>query len=365
MPYAPCKLPEYPLERDMWDVLREEKRPVLVYGMGNGADKLFSRLEQYGVRVADVFASDGFVRGHFYKGIRVKSFSEIKELYSDFVILLSFASRREDVLSLICEIDGKYDMYIPDMPVAGAEEYFDREFYNKNYCEIVKAYEALADTASKNAFANIVSYKLSGKLCFLEAAWSDKRDKYTLFDTGNVKKALDLGAYNGDTAREFTEVFPALGEIVALEADIKNYKKLKKYAETICPVKIRTVNAAVWSSCGEAILASSGNRNSSVSSTASYQHKSGEVGLLSVDSMELSVDYIKYDVEGAEYEALLGTDKTVLRSRPVLSVSVYHRSRDIFSLVNYMAEKYPFYRLYIRRVRCVPAWEIDLICVPT
>ena len=90
------KLPTFPCTADVWDVLAGEKRPIMVYGMGNGADKLFRRFEKYGIKVAEVFASDGFVRGHSYRGYKVKSFSEIKASYSDFVIVLSFASNRKD-----------------------------------------------------------------------------------------------------------------------------------------------------------------------------------------------------------------------------------------------------------------------------
>ena len=43
--------------------------------------------------------------------------------------------------------------------------------------------------------------------------------------------------------------------------------------------------------------------------------------------------------------------------------SLYHRSRDIFELINFTRDNYPDYKLYLRRLRCLPAWEIDLICV--
>ena len=79
MPYNNYILPAYPCREDMWDIIKKEKRPIVVYGMGNGADKLLAHLSLYGVEVADFFASDGFVRGHFFHGKRVKSFSEIKE----------------------------------------------------------------------------------------------------------------------------------------------------------------------------------------------------------------------------------------------------------------------------------------------
>ena len=156
MPYLIFPLPAYPLETDMWTELKNESRPIVVYGMGNGADKLFDRLSVYGITVSDVFASDGFVRGHSFRGYRVKSFSEIKADYQDFVILLSFASNRKDVIDMLAEIDASYDMYVPDMPVAGVEEYFDKDFYNKNYSEIISAYDSLADEESRCIFSSVI-----------------------------------------------------------------------------------------------------------------------------------------------------------------------------------------------------------------
>ena len=49
-------LPEYPCRADMWDVLAKEKRPIVVYGMGNGADKLIVRFQKYGIIISDFFA---------------------------------------------------------------------------------------------------------------------------------------------------------------------------------------------------------------------------------------------------------------------------------------------------------------------
>ena len=41
MSYNFCALPEYPCDLDVWDRLKEDCRPIVVYGMGNGADVLF------------------------------------------------------------------------------------------------------------------------------------------------------------------------------------------------------------------------------------------------------------------------------------------------------------------------------------
>lgn len=364
MPYLNYKLPEYPCEADMWDRLQREERPIVVYGMGNGADKLFRRLEKYGVSVADVFASDGFVRGHSFRGYRVKSFSEIKSEYRDFVILLSFASSRGEVIDMLKGIDGEYEMYIPDMPIADEEEYFDRAFYNLHYGEIVSAYESLADEESRAIYSAVINYRLTGRLEYLLGAYSESEEIYSLIKKREVRAFVDVGAYRGDTLREAVEYFDTLERVYAIEPDKKNFKKLSNYAEAL-PIEVYPINAAAWSTTGVGSISESGNRNSTIQATASFQHTVDEVSLATVDSLvRHRVDYIKYDVEGAELEALVGSRETIEKYRPTLLVSLYHRSRDIFYLTEYLSKMYNEYNLYIRRTLCIPAWEINLIMIP-
>ena len=73
------------------------------------------------------------------------------------------------------------------------------------------------------------------------------------------------------------------------------------------------------------------------------------------------VDYIKYDVEGSEREALLGSRDTILRDSPTLLVSLYHRSEDLFELPLLIRKQFPDYNaFYLRRFGGVPAWDINL-----
>ena len=356
-------LPQYPVAVDMWDELSRESRPVVVYGMGNGADKLIKRFEKYGIEIADFFASDGFVRGHFFHGKRVKAFSEIKAEYSDFVIVLSFASNRSEVLDMLLEIDSQYDMYIPDMPVAG-DDYFDREFYNLHYSEICSAYESLADEESKRIFTATVNYKLTGRMKYLSIAKNTRDEIYSLMPCDSIVKMIDAGAYNGDTAREAKAYFNNLEKIYAIEPDSRNFKKLVKYSEAENDIEVITINSAAWNESTNGTFIDSGNRNSSVSSTASYEHRDIGVSLVRIDGItDEKIDYIKYDVEGAEREALLGSCGVIKAFYPTLLVSLYHRSADIFEIVNTLKECYPEYDMYLRRLRCVPAWELDLILV--
>ncbi|MBQ3015716.1 MAG: FkbM family methyltransferase [Clostridia bacterium] len=363
MPYFKNRLPEYPVTEDMWDKIAKDPRPVMVYGMGNGADKLFARLEKYGRMPSEVFASDGFVRGHTYRGYKVISLSDVRAKYDDFIILLSFASNRSEVMEMIKDIDSKNTLFIPDMPVAG-EEYFDKNFYNAHYSEICEAYGALCDEESKNAFSSIINYKLFGELKYLLQCYSDVSDIYNLLKE-DITCAVDAGAYNGDTVRELLSYRPQTKRIIAIEPDRRNFKKLSKYvdeAELSC--EVIPINAAVYSSDSAGHFSGSGNRNSSISSTVSYESRDEDVKLVRIDSVsDSNVDYIKYDVEGAEHEALIGSRETIEKYKPDLLVSAYHRSEDVFSLINYLKKEHPFYSIYMRRTLCFPAWEIALIAI--
>jgi hypothetical protein len=58
--------------------------------------------------------------------------------------------------------------------------------------------------------------------------------------------------------------------------------------------------------------------------------------------------YLKYDVEGAEREALKGTEDLIRRSQPILAVSVYHKPADLWELPRYMKSLNPAYEFFLR-----------------
>ena len=72
-----------------------------------------------------------------------------------------------------------------------------------------------------------------------------------------------------------------------------------------------------------------------------------------------AVDYIKYDVEGAEAEALSGSMETVARWRPTLLVSLYHRSEDLFARPLRVLTIRPDYRIYLRHHPYIPEWDTN------
>ncbi len=357
-----------PKKQDLWHYLAKTDKKILMYGMGNGADKILAVCRRYGINISDFFASDGFVRGHMFHGKRVLSYSEACETYGreNMIVLLSFASSLPDVLEQIYRIADECELYAPDVPVCG-EQLFDLDFYNANEDKFKAAEALLADEQSKEIYRAVIDFKLTGDIRLLRDNHSDFSEVYKLLNASEFRSVADLGAYNGDTLRELAPFAPHLERAVAFEPDRRNHKKLSEYAEGEERFMIIPVHAAAWSH-GEILqFDASGNRNATLLSAdniaVSKPPKIIETMAESVDNIlgGQPVDYIKYDVEGAEKEAFNGSLKTIEAYRPALLMSLYHRSEDLFALPLLIHEHFPNYRFYLRRRRYIPAWDTVLL----
>ena len=351
---------------DLWTYLSATTKTIVMYGMGNGADKILNVCKKYNIKVSDFFASDGFVRGHFFHEKRVLSFSEIKEKYNknNLIILLSFGSSLPDVLSTFKNINTEYELYAPDVPVCG-DNIFTLDFFNENKEKILAARTLLADNLSKHIYDNVILYKLTGKLDYLFDAECDRSDSFKLINAQNIKSFADLGAYRGDTLAEMLEYAKDLEYAYAFEPDTRTYKKLSAFCENYSEkAKLYPLNVAAWSHEDTLIFNSSSNRNSGAFAPTTNA-KIVEIKANSLDNVLCgkSIDHIKYDVEGAEKQAIEGSVNTIQNFYPSLCVSSYHRSEDIFSLPLQINSIAPDYKLYLRRYPYVPAWDIELICI--
>lgn len=60
------------------------------------------------------------------------------------------------------------------------------------------------------------------------------------------------------------------------------------------------------------------------------------------------VTFIKMDIEGSEYNALLGAKETICKYKPKLAISVYHKKDDLWKIPSLILEYNPDYKLYLR-----------------
>lgn len=153
-------------QQDVWQRLQSCRKPVVLYGMGDGAVKILRVMEQYGIRPAALFASDDFARGNLFMGYRVEKLRDIQARYDDFIIVMAFAVRDLPTVQRIRSLSQQIELVAPDVPVAGIN-LFTLDFVRQYEQEFARVESMLADEQSKKVLHNIVNFKLSGKLDYL------------------------------------------------------------------------------------------------------------------------------------------------------------------------------------------------------
>ncbi|MCM1545098.1 MAG: FkbM family methyltransferase, partial [Ruminococcus sp.] len=310
----------------IWDYIKNAKKPIVLYGMGNGADMIIDVLQEIGVDFADVFASDAFVRGHYFHGKKVLKLSEVEEKYDDFIILMTFAVHDKKTLEFVKELSQKHTLLSPTVPIAG-KGLFTYDYIRDHDEQFEKAFSLLADEQSKTAFIDVLNFKITGKTDYLFSCQTEKCEVYqNILKLGDHENIVDLGAYDGDTIREFLAVTNnKYDSITAFEPDEKNFRKLERKTESL--EQIERYNLGAWSKEETQFFQKKAGRSSGRSESGI------PVQFNSVDNIvKHPVSFIKMDIEGAESEALDGASKTIAKYRPKLYVCAYHRNEDMFAL---------------------------------
>ena len=340
-------------EENVWDFLKKDGKPVMIYGMGNGAEKIISTLNTYQITVSEIFASDEFVRGHSFLGYKVLKYSEVCEKYDDFNVVLAFATHLENVIENIKKINSEHKVFAPDVPVAGGG-LFTREYVKEHNDDFDFVYEHLADEKSKKDYIDILNFKVD----YLLNSFCDKESIYrNILKLNDSESIVDLGAYDGDTIREFTAYTKGkYNKIIALEPDAKSYKKLIK--NTAEMKNLETYNMGAWNEKDTLIFAKEQSRNSHISASGV------PVKVTDIDSLiDCPVTMIKMDIEGSEMKALGGAKRIIKTYLPKLYVCAYHRNEDLFALGKKILSLNDKYKLYFRHSVYIPAWESNFYAV--
>lgn len=344
-----------------WEFLKETELPVVLYGMGNGADMIADILEEAGIKIRAVFASDGFVRGHSFRGFPVLTLNETQELLGDFVVVMTFAVHDEAMLAHVRQIAKQHTLISPTVPIAG-KGLFTLDYIKEHDEDFERAFACLADEKSKEVFLDVLRYKISGDVSYLFSCQSDKEEVYeSILKLSQNEVIADLGAYDGDTVREFLSYTGGkYQEIFAFEPDEKNFKKLER--KTAHLENMHRFQLGAWDKKETLYFAKKGGRNSKKSSAE--KEKTVPVCFDSVDNViNGEVSFIKMDIEGAEKNALDGARKTIAKYRPKLYVCAYHRNEDFFALTDKILEICPDYKIYLRHHPYIPAWETNIYAV--
>ncbi|MDR2473934.1 MAG: FkbM family methyltransferase [Tannerella sp.] len=314
--------------------------PVVMYGASiDVADGIARKLAANGTPVAMLAYDDEKtpMTGAYsllLKGLSRMSVSELDANHGRFNVVAGFVKG-------YCSCDAYYLSEIFDM------EPVTERFIRENKPALKALYDSFADSCSKASFVAYLMSKTRQDMKYLPEVF-DKIQYFTkdIFHPTRHESYFDCGAFTGDTVAEFLKACDGkYNRIWAVEPDKTNFEQLKQYVENKQLTNIDIFNGGIYSRKG----------------CMSFRAESSMLSMLdeaSADSIEVDtidnivgcepVTYIKFDVEGAELEALKGAEKTIRRCRPMMGVSIYHKQNDLTDIPAYIRSLYPDYKFAFR-----------------
>jgi FkbM family methyltransferase len=343
-----------------WEKICNSNLPKYVYGIGDVAVKIILTLKKAGVKVDGIFSSSDFPRTAPFMNYKVENIEDIRQRHENFIIILAFGTEKIEVIQNLYDLNSKYTLLVPDIPVIGTGN-FDWQYAQNYQKELETVYDLLEDDQSKQCFSDVCNFKISGNIKYLKNS-ANKDEIYKILNLTTCEHFVDLGAYTGDTVKDFLEYkIEPYASITAFEPAPKNFLKLRENTKELENVTLYEV--ATWCKNKQMSFVKKDGRAARFSDKSIRKDKPFNVEARKLDSFDLTPTFINIDVEGAERQTLQGAKKTIIRHKPKILLPLYHRMEDFFDLPLLLKRINKEYKFYIRRLPYIPAWDFFLISV--
>jgi len=320
----------------------KERSKTIIYGVGNTGKDVFRILKDNGIYVSS-FLDQKAKPDSYWNSVPIFQYDDkrisIEEL-KQVNVVIALHNRDAEIPPIIERL--KLNGYKRIVTLIELYDYFgkelgdrywltDRSYYLSFENEIKDCYSLWADEKSREIYTAILHFRFTGDYSALP-----KPDvKYQYFPRDippwpTPLRLVDCGAFDGDTLKNLTEAGIKIESVVAFEPDEENFRKLVNFCKTNKMVE----NAAfwpcgVWSSIAQLRFTSGQGEANQLSLTGN--------AIVQCVSLDEAIPFfkptlIKMDIEGAEYDALLGTKEIIAKYRPGLAISLYHRPEHLWEI---------------------------------
>jgi len=331
---------------------------VVIHGAGQNGRALAAKLASAGVAVA-AFSDDTPSKiGTTLNGIPILAPASLRDELGELtVVIVSIFGPTHDYLNTSVRFRA---LGLATISLFEMSWYFDEEslpfYFLGRPRELVEARDRLGRLASQLIDAQSVS-ELCAHLEFRLSIRHDRLSIWTearLFPGGNDQIIyVDGGAFDGDTLVPLVESFGSrLAKAIAVEPDPTNFKRLRQTIDTRLAPRaddMIAVQAAIDATSGRRSLCSTGTQSSLLSDSGDERVDTVSIDDLLADPLLPRLPkLIKLDVEGAEEAAICGAEHTIRNSAPMMSVAVYHRPGDLWTIAEQLFALQPRYRFALR-----------------
>lgn len=166
--------------------------------------------------------------------------------------------------------------------------------------------------------------------------------------------AIDAGGCYGDTALYFAHRVGRKGSVASFEflpINVSVFRRNLALNPELAS-RIRLYESPVYSASGQELFVLGNGPGTQVVSETSDPN-AHTIQTLAIDDLVgrgdfPRIDFIKMDIEGAELEALKGSEKVLRQFKPKLAITVYHNFKDFWEIPQYLDSLGLGYSFYLR-----------------
>lgn len=321
----------------------KENTKTIIYGAGNTGKDVFHILRDNGIHVSG-FLDQKARPDSYWDGVPIyhpndRQFSADERNKTN--VIVAIHNRDVEILPIIemlrslgyGRIVTLIELYDHLGKELGDRFWLTSRAYYKSFEPFIEeAFNLWEDDASKNLYKAIMKFRLTAAYDALPKP--DLEHQYFAPDLPAWKTPLrfvDCGAFDGDTLSYLIKNDIPIETVAAFEPDQGNFDKLSQFVKNnlTCLKNVTLWPCGVHSSMKQ-MLFSSGKSEASLMTAK----RDIVIQCLSLDDIipDFAPTLIKMDIEGAEYEALLGARDIIAKYRPGLAISLYHRPADLWQI---------------------------------
>lgn len=309
---------------------------IFIYGTGRTAQDIYRILSDQGILIAGFLDHRPSAATHLL-GLPILS----PDRGRDAIVILGIHNREAEIPPIVKRLEeygaqrivSPIELYDDFGDALGNRYWLTKRSYYSSFEAILDEVDRIwADEPSRALYWSLLEFRMTGDYSLLPAP--DLSHQYMPPGIPSWKTPLrivDCGAFDGDTLRSLMQAAIPVQTVAAFEPDAGNFQKLVQFVQgqgatlrniSLWPCGVYSSTVQLHFAPGQGEASSIGPEGASVIQCVSLD-----------DSIpDFAPTLIKMDVEGAEYEALLGARQMINKHHPGLAISAYHRPPHLWQI---------------------------------
>ena len=327
---------------------------VYIFGASTMGQQILQYCRKRGIVVKGFLDNDPRKQNTYIEGITIISPDILHDKDSTIIVAIG-----QGIISVCNDLMNKGFEYIFHFHAftfctnildrSNKEENFHKDLVLNKF-KYLSLYMSLADNKSRKVLNGLINYRLDLDISnlIIDRAEDQYFDK-EIISLGKDEVFVDGGGFDGSTTSTFiSKVKGEYTHIYYFEPDLDHFKWSQVKLGNLWNISF--FNIGIYHDHKSLVFGGTGGMNGAINESGTTR--------IEVDSLDNiikdKITYIKYDIEGAEYDGLLGARDHILNDNPKLAICAYHKSNDLWNLTELISRLNNCYKFYLRHYTSGP-----------